>query len=392
MKRFFSGSVRFLSSYGLACIVLALLCLLVFLGTIEQVRLGLFEAQKRYFASWFVVYPLELGSSGYHIPVPLPGVMLLLFVFSVNIILGGLLRLRRKPSHIGLFIVHGGILFLLLGGFVTYAVGYDGQMTLAPGESSSKFQSYHDWEFAVVDPSSPDHDTDYTVPQKRMLGLSGDATLTLRPGDLPFDVALWRYAQNADVAAKGPAVAATAPVVDGFYVQKLAPDTQVERNLPAVYATLTDRKTGETKEAILWGNSLAPLVAEYGGKPYYLYLRHTTWYAPFAIKLDKFIRKFHPGTTEPSDFESEIEKIDDRGSQNVVIRMNEPMRSKGYVFFQASYIEDPQTHELSSTLAVAKNPADQFPLYACVIITFGMLLHFGGSLTRYLRRERERLA
>jgi hypothetical protein len=34
-----------------------------------------------------------------------------------------------------------------------------------------------------------------------------------------------------------------------------------------------------------------------------------------------------------------------------------------------------------------RNPADQYPLYACIVIATGMILHFGRKLTRYIRVE-----
>jgi hypothetical protein len=45
-----------------------------------------------------------------------------------------------------------------------------------------------------------------------------------------------------------------------------------------------------------------------------------------------------------------------------------------------------------STLAVVKNPADRWPLYSCIIISAGLLIHFTQKLTKYLRAENRRLA
>ena len=40
-----------------------------------------------------------------------------------------------------------------------------------------------------------------------------------------------------------------------------------------------------------------------------------------------------------------------------------------------------------STLSVVRNPADQYPLYSCIIIAAGLILHFARKLTRYVRVE-----
>src|SRR5437868_8068223 len=46
--------VKVMSSFGLATTVLALLLLVTFLGTLEQVEHGLFDSQKKYFESWWI--------------------------------------------------------------------------------------------------------------------------------------------------------------------------------------------------------------------------------------------------------------------------------------------------------------------------------------------------
>jgi hypothetical protein len=395
MKRFLQGILRLFTSFGMACVILLLLCLLTYLGTIAQIDLGLYEAQNRYFASWVVFHPVFRDAVGTPLfSIPLPGVMLLLVLFSINLILGGLLRLRRRPSYAGLFVVHGGILFLLLGGLVTHAIGYDGQMTLAPGQSSNRFSSYHDWELAVVDSSPADSDLEYAVSQNELSALRGSRLDTFQFDALPFDIVAGPWFPNARVLPKGPMFDAPTPVVDGFFVQPLARDPQIEANLPALYIVLIDKRTGEQRPEILWGRSTIPLVVEADGQSYQVSLRHITWTLPFAIQLNKFTREFHPGTRQPRHFQSDVVKHETDGqTRNIIIRMNEPLRTEGYVFFQASFIEDyPTPGVISSTLAVAKNPADQFPLYACIIITTGMLLHFGARLIRHLRRQREQPA
>ncbi len=69
--------------------------------------------------------------------------------------------------------------------------------------------------------------------------------------------------------------------------------------------------------------------------------------------------------------------------------MNEPLREQGLVVYQASW--GPQNARpgdpLFSTLSVVRNPADQFPLYACIVIATGLVFHFSRKLVRYIRIE-----
>ena len=111
-----------LGSFGLACVLLLLLLLLTFLGTLEQVDHSLYDVQKKYFESIFVV--------GGRFPLPLPGAYLLLSVLFFNLLVGGMLRLRRSWSRAGIFAIHVGIAALLLGGLVEFKTSRKGYMTL----------------------------------------------------------------------------------------------------------------------------------------------------------------------------------------------------------------------------------------------------------------------
>ena len=79
--------------------------------------------------------------------------------------------------------------------------------------------------------------------------------------------------------------------------------------------------------------------------------------------------------------------------------MNKPLRSDGFTVYQASWgPEDAGKGEpLFTSLAVSRNPADQWPKYSCYIVSFGLTFHFVQKLFMYLmrtqrKREREREA
>ena len=73
----------------------------------------------------------------------------------------------------------------------------------------------------------------------------------------------------------------------------------------------------------------------------------------------------------------------------VKISMNEPLRSDGLVLYQASWgpANARQGQRLFSTLAVVRNPSDRWPLYGCIVIAAGLLMHFSRKLARVLRSE-----
>lgn len=381
MKRFFKGLLAFTGSYGLACVLLLFLFLLTFLGTIEQTRLGLYQAQQKYFDSLIVLQPVGGGLS-----VPLPGVYLLLVLFSINLVVGMILRFN--PRKIGMLITHFGILFLLIGGLITHHFAQYGTMTLAPGETSEVFVSSNDWDLAIVDRRRPEANIEYLVPPDQVSLAEKAGVQRFSSLELPFDVRVADYSHNAVVGTIDTGFRAPTQAIDGFYLEPLGLETANERNYPALYLTLTDKQTGEIRQAILWGRSTEPWSVEMGGGLWDISLRRQRWSVPFAIRLEEFQREYHPGTEIARSYHSHVVKVENGIEQPVTIRMNEPLRHRGYTFFQASFIEDAHTGRFSSVLAVVRNPTERIPLWACLMVTLGMLTHFSASLWRYLKSQR----
>ena len=102
-------------------------------------QLGSFYTQQKYFNSLFLIHNF-FGV----IRVPLPGVYLLLALISVNLVCGGLIRIRKNKYTPGIIIAHVGMLVMIAGGFVTYHFSERGNMTLYEKESSDEFISYYD--------------------------------------------------------------------------------------------------------------------------------------------------------------------------------------------------------------------------------------------------------
>ena len=53
--------------------------------------------------------------------------------------------------------------------------------------------------------------------------------------------------------------------------------------------------------------------------------------------------------------------------------MNEPLRHKGYTFFQASFIDDTEIE--TTVLATVKNYGRLFPYISSIIMSVGLLIH-----------------
>jgi cytochrome c biogenesis protein ResB len=124
---------------------------------------------------------------------------------------------------------------------------------------------------------------------------------------------------------------------------------------------------------------------EVDGTTYWLALRHKRQYKPYSIKLIDFRHDRYLGTDTPRNYSSQIQLVDSENNENreALIYMNNPLRYRGETFYQASFKQG----DRGTVLQVVRNPGWLLPYIACTLGAVGMLLHFGMSLTRFLRRR-----
>jgi cytochrome c biogenesis protein ResB len=375
---------RFFASNALAVVLLLLLMLLTFLGTLQQVEQGLYQVQKEYFGSLFLVHWF-----GGVVPVPLPGVYLLLVLVFINVACGAIVRAQEGWRHAGILIAHAGILLLLAGSFVTFKYAVRGYLTLNEGEQSGRFQSSDEWEIVIAPSNRTGETVALVIPGNEFAHLRGDRSRTFYAGALPFDLSVTGYAENASVETAPPGRPARGKVVDGAHVNPLPPAREVEENVPAAYLSVRETGSGTTREYLLSGAPGAAIALRIGDQDWTVELKRRSWPLPFMVLLTKFTREPHPGTNIPKVFRSDIVKIEGDSRQPVEITMNEPFRHKGYTLYQASggRSNAGPDDRCFSTFAVVRNPAESLPLYSCSIVGFGLLAHFSLKLFRYLRTQ-----
>ena len=380
MRVLLKRTSNFLASYKLSCFLFLLLLLLTYLGTMNQVEQGLYQSQQKYFESLFLVH-WAFGA----IPIPLPGGYLVMILVFVNLFWGAVVRARRGWSKLGILIAHAGILLLLGGSFVSYAYSESGHMILYENESSDEFEASYEWEIGVGEAATTGPVTEYIIRQSDFEGLTGNRSRLFKFSGLPFDLKIGGFLPNAvpgGSAGQGPG----GPLV-------AAPlSREQDENMAGATLTLMEKQGGAVHETQLWAGYGAPMTMEAAGKRWNLALRKHRWKLPFSIRLDRFTRELHPRTNMAREFSSFVTKIEGGAGQQIRITMNEPLRHGGYTFYQSSW--GPQNgrpgDRLYSVFAVVRNPADQIPLYACVVTTVGLVLHFLQRLLAYLRNEKAR--
>ena len=385
--------LKFLGSLKLAVLIFVLLFWLTFWGTLAQRDMNLYDVQVEFFESIFLVY--DVGG----VPIPMVGGYILLAVLFVNLLVGGMLRMRLRTRTIGILIAHFGVLFLLVGSFIEFQRKTSGHMLLFPGEQSSEYVSSNNWE-VVVEGRTPDGRVrEYIVPEKHFRDLGTGDTTRYSHADLPFDLVLSHYSRNATARrqrdGEHPRGAAEGLVL--VPLEDVGPGDRINR--PGLLATVEAEGADVKQKAILLGLSAHPWAVQLNGLTWTVDLRQVRWNLPFTVKLKKFVHKKHAGTSMAKEYSSYVDKIqpDPEKAGSVTseehhITMNEPMRHAGYTFYQSSY--GPKNAKpgepIYSQFAVVNNPTDKWPMISCWIIFIGLLIHFAMKLGAYQSAEAKR--
>jgi len=372
--------LKFFGSFGLACILLLCLFMLTLFGTLYQVDNGLYQAKQIFFNSWFL-------TTGPGIPV-FPGGVLVMLLLTVNIIVGGIMRMKWRRRNAGVLVIHVGIIFMLVGGLVKLVDSQEGHLSLFEGEQSDEFISYHLYEVNIWEMTGSTQVPMWVIGDDLLTDLDDGGQRSFHAKDLPFTLILSDYLRNCNALPKGPAWTAHGDVIDGFGLLKLDPMKEAEGNVAGLFAEVI-AADGTAKKGILWSQQRAPWAIEVDGRRFAIDFHHTAFPMPFTIRLDKFTKEEHPGTRMAKSYRSNVTRLDARSQQPVLIQMNDPLREGGLVLFQSSYGTS-QNGRLYSVFSVVRNPSDKWPEYALWVITLGLVMAFGRHLLGFIRKQNQR--
>jgi len=183
--------VKFFSSLRLTVVCLALALVLVFWGTMAQVDLGLYKAQNEFFRSFFIYW--QPNGASRKIPV-FPGGYLVGGVLLINLVTAHLTRLSFTRKKAGIWMVHAGLILLLLGQLLTDMLSRETVLHLREGQAKNYSESDRQVELAVIDTTDPKLDTVVSIPQ----GLLARQKEIQNPA-LPFTVRVNTFYPNSKV-------------------------------------------------------------------------------------------------------------------------------------------------------------------------------------------------
>ena len=374
--------LRILSSLRLTVICLGLGMLLVFLGTLAQVHLGIHAVQARYFQSLLIYW--SPPGTGWKIPV-LPGGYLLGTVLLVNLIAAHAVRFQLTRKKLGIILLHFGVILLLIGQLLTGLFARETQMRIDEGQTLGYSEAPREVELAVIDVTDPNFDQVVAIPEK-ILARGG----TIQAPTLPFTLNVRQFMGNAHLAMRSqepqapPSQATTGPGKNIVVAEIPRTVKDDERDLSAAFVEV-DGVQGPLGTWLISNAIPDPQGFTLNGHTYELAMRQRRFYKQFALTLLDFAHDRYAGTDIPKNFSSRVRLIDFERNENreVVISMNDPLRYRGFTFYQSGFDNNDKT----TILQVVKNPAMLLPYIACGLVALGLVVQFSMHLFGFVRKR-----
>ncbi|MEP6820792.1 MAG: cytochrome c biogenesis protein ResB [Chthoniobacterales bacterium] len=374
---------RALASLRLTVVCLGFGMLLIFLGTLAQVHSGIHAVQATYFQSLFIFWKPAGASWG--IPV-LPGGYLLGVVLLVNLIAAHATRFQFTKKKAGIICLHLGVILLLIGQLLTGLFARETQMRIDEGQTLAYSEASREVELAVIDVTNSEYDNVVAIPEK-VVARGG----VVQHPSLPFTVRIKRFLPNASLFMRSqvpnaPASEATigvGPTIVATEQPRTIKDD--ERDLTAAFVEVT----GVSGSLGTWLVSNAipdPQSFTLGDRTFELIMRQRRFPKAFAITLLDFKHDQYAGTDIPKNFSSRVRLVDQERGENreALISMNDPLRYRGFTFYQSGF----DNNDTTTILQVVRNPAMLLPYIACGLVALGLTLQFSMHLFGFVKKKR----
>ena len=340
--------------------ILPLLIVYLVVGTIAQKYIGLYQASEIFFSSLII----WLG------PIPLPGLPILLGLMFLNLIFKLILKSEWSWAASGIILTHIGAMLLLVGGMFTAVFSQESFLDFYEGQTKQTVSDYHAREFVLMDEN---RNTLWTfLPQN----LSKNQVINFQSPD--FKIEILNTCENCTIIARNPKKEDHLGMAQHMMLQSAPLKKQNEENMGGV----TFKVSGSETDGIYLTLEDVPKLPEIqkDGKTYTFALRKKQHPLPFEVTLLDFEKITYPGTNMAKEYKSRVLIKDGTSRWESQISMNQPLRYKGYTFFQSSFVQTPRGE--MSVLAVVHNVGRTFPYISGIAMCLGLILHL------FVRRRR----
>lgn len=330
------------------------LMVLLVVGTVAQRYIGLYEAEQLFFASWVVWFG----------PFPLPGIYPTLAVLSLALCAKLMSKSPWRKPLVGSIITHMGALLLLVGGMLSALTAEEGFMTLRTGEPVSAVSDYHQREFVIFKNDEP-------LLRLPHATLQDGLVLTRQ---LPFTLTINLYCRHCEPMMQQEPQVFHRGIADKIALHDAPLQTEDEANQAGIVFTIEGVDDVQDGQYLVYEPTPHQPELMVGKDSYRIATRKVPRPLPFSVTLEAFDKFVHPGTDTAREYQSRVTIDEGNGMRwQKLIRMNEPLRVRGYTLYQSSFID--ARGELLSVLAVVKNDGRVFPYIASIVMGLGMLIH-----------------
>lgn len=305
----------------------------------------------------------------------------------------------------GNVLLHLGVGLLMFGQFAFGDRQLEQRLSLIEGEASNTLVNLDLIELDLIAKGEAGDEV-IAIPGSR-LKTAAETGEVISDESLPVDVGVIEFFENSNVrTAEGENLATVGWGLKAKAVRaRKSGGNDSDLNLASAYVDLLDKQTGESLGVYLvsqWLSDRVMLLADaesedrydsvtIGGTAYDIGLKFHREVKPYWVQLVDVRRVNYSGTDTPRDYSSFIRIVDEATGEDRRERvwMNNPLRYRGETFYQSSYTPLPNGKERTG-IQVVQNSGWLIPYLACSITALGMLAHFFGTLSRFLkRRERE---
>ena len=368
--------INFLKQPKIFVFAIIWMMMLVVLGTLAQKDMGLYAAQNRYFSAWITWFWF----------IPMPGGRLTLIIILINLSFFFFKKSIWKIKKLGIVILHLGGILLLVGGGLTAMFSSEGNMVIEESAQSNHVEDYHFMELAIINTSASSFD-EFTIFDQALL----KRNQILKHTNLNFEIEILNYLENCEPTKRtSPLGIQYKGMLKNFMLKELKPQKEDNWNRPGIIYKISNSGTSADGMYGIFLGQPVPQTVSIKEKDFTIILRRKRTYLPFSIELLDFKKILHPGTEIPKSYSSDIILIENGVARKILIQMNEPLRHKGYTFFQSSFIEGPDSE--TSVFAVVKNYGRLFPYISSIIMCVGLLFHLSQKLPDLFRKSREKIA
>lgn len=378
---FLTHLINFFTSLKLTVVCLALGMVLVFLGTLAQVDLGLYKAQNEFFRSFVAFW----GPPGAGWKIPLPGGYTVGGVLVINLVASQYRRFEFSKDKAGLWMVHFGLILLLLGQLGTDLLSRESVMHLREGDTKNYSEADRQAELAMIDTTEPDLDKVVAIPQGLLMRKE-----EIQHRELPFGVRIKKFYANSIVEDRPANDTSAPPVTQGIgtraVVRELPHTTEMDRrDVPSAIIEIVT-PTGSLGTWLVSEYVEGPQEFKFDNRTYQIVMRPRRYYKPYSIKLQEFRHDIYAGTDIPKNFSSRVllQRPDTGENREVLIYMNNPLRYAGETYYQSGF--DPDNK--GTILQVVHNPSWLTPYFSCVLVGLGLMVHFAMHLLGFTFQRR----